>query len=173
MSDEEKKRPEPEININLGLGGIFKGLGDMMSLLSQMAEQAEGETTRSGEFRVKGAGDKVSGVYGFTVRSGIGGVPRVERFGNIRTTEKGPEVAETREPLVDLFDEAHEMVVVAELPGVNEADITVEIHDDILNLETSGERRYAREVLLPAKAAAASMQKTYRNGILEIRVQKA
>jgi len=170
---ETKKEEEVKVSFDLGFGGLFKGLGDFIDLLGDMIETGEEEVTRSGEFRVKGLGDKAQGVYGFSVRSGIGGIPQVERFGNIRTTEEGPVVAEVREPLVDLFDEEQEIVVVAELPGVGEEEVHIEIQDDILSLETTGERKYAKEILLPEPVDAATLQKAYKNGILELRLKKA
>jgi len=97
----------------------------------------------------------------------------VDHFGNIRTTDEGPIVAEVREPLVDTFDEEEEIVIVAELPGVDEDEIRVEIQDDILSLETTGDRKYAKEILLPKAVDATTLQKTYKNGILELRLRKA
>jgi len=106
------------------------------------------------------------------VRTGVGGVPHVEHFGNIRSTESGPEVAEVREPLVDVFDEKDEIVIAAELPGVSEEEIQVEVQEDVLSLQTNGARKYAKEVLLPAAVEADSLKKTYTNGILELRLKK-
>ncbi|MBM4465418.1 MAG: Hsp20/alpha crystallin family protein [Chloroflexi bacterium] len=173
---EKKKREtkeEAKVTFDLGFGGLFKGLGDFIDLLGDMIETGEEEVTRTGEFRVKGLGDKGRGVYGFSVRTGVGGVPRVERFGNIRATEEGPVVAEVREPLVDVFDEEQEIVIAAELPGVAEEEVHIEIQDDILSLETTGERKYAKEILLPEPVDAATLQKAYKNGILELRLKKA
>lgn len=173
MSDNNKR--DPRIEINLGLGGLFKNLGDLVSSIADAVEQAGregGETTQAGEFKA-GADGKLNGVYGFTIRTGIGGAPTVERFGNIKPTEQGPEVVEVREPLVDLFDEGEELQIIAEVPGVEEREVRVELHGDILQIETSGERRYAKEVLLPAAGDPASLRSSYRNGILEIRITKA
>jgi len=170
---EKKRDTKREVTFDLGFGGLFKGLGNFLDLLSEMVETGEEEVSRTGEFKVKGLGDKTRGVYGFTVRTGIGGIPQVEHFGNIRTTDKGPMVAEVREPLVDLFDEGQEIVVVGELPGVDEEEIHIEVQDDILSLETTGERKYAKEILLPEAVDAATLRKTYRNGILELRLRKA
>jgi len=173
-SSRERRRPgREEAGIDLGLGGVFKGFGDFINLLSEMVETGESEVTRTGEFKVKGLGDKARGVYGFTVRSGIGGTPRVERFGNIRATEEGPVVDEVREPMVDVFDEGETVLVVAEVPGVAEEEITVEVRDDVLSLETKGQRKYAKEVLLPCPVATASIKKAYKNGVLELRLAKA
>lgn len=173
MADETKNQPKPEVNLKLGLGGLFKGFGDLIDMVGDLIEKGEQEAARSGEFKVEGLGDKVRGVYGFSVRTDIGGAPRVERFGNIRKTTTGPVVAETREPLVDTFDEGDEILVTAEMPGVDETEIRVEVVDDILRIETTGSRRYAREVLLPAPVDPSALQQTYRNGILELRLHRS
>jgi HSP20 family protein len=172
MTEKKKGETKGEAMFDLGLGGLFKGLGGFLDLLSEAVETGESEVTRSGEFRVKGLGDQARGVYGLTIRTGVGGMPKVEHFGNIRTTEEGPVVAEVREPLVDTFDEGQEIVIVAELPGVAEEDIHIEVQDDILSLETIGERKYAKEILLAEAVDAATLQKTYKNGILELRLKK-
>jgi len=167
------ERPEGEgVTIDLGFGSIFKGIGSFIDLLSGMLEEGKSEVSRSGEIKFKGA-DRLRGVYGFTVRSGIGGIPQVERFGNIRETVEGPVVSETREPLVDVLDEDKAVLIVAELPGVTEKDIQVEVKDDVLSVSTSGEREYAKEVLLPAIVDPTTMRKSYKNGVLEIRLEKA
>lgn len=175
MTEKKKRETKEEVKVSfdLGFGGLFKGLGDFIDLLGDMIETGEEEVTRSGEFRVKGLGDKAKGVYGFSVRTGIGGIPQVERFGNIRSTEKGPVVAEVREPLVDVFDEEQEIVIVAELPGVGEEEVHIEIQDDILSLETTGQRKYAKEILLPEPVDVETLQKAYKNGILELRLAKS
>lgn len=173
MTREKKRRGREELPLDLGFGGIFKGLGNFIDLLSGMVEAGESEVTRTGEFRIKGLGERARGVYGLTVRTGIGGIPRVEPFGNIRATEEGPVVAEVREPLVDVFDEDEAILVVAELPGVAEEEIRIGVEGDILSLETTGEPKYAKEVLLPAAVEADPFHKAYKNGILELRLKKA
>lgn len=188
MSEERKSgEGRGDVKLDLGFGGLFKGLGDFLDVLSEKIEAIDkldtqtsgteapprGGATRTGQFRVKSLGDRAQGVYGFSIRTGVEGIPRVERFGNIRQTEEGPVVADVREPLVDVFEELDEVVLVAEMPGANEEDITVELHGDVLVLETSGERRYAREIMVPAPVDPASLQKKYRNGILELRLTKS
>jgi len=163
MAEPKKtKKAEEDISIDLGMGGLFKGLGNFLDLLSDLVEKADDVegTTQTGEFKVKGLGEKGRGVYGFSVRTASGGgTPRVDHFGNIRSTPTGPEVTEVREPLVDVFDEAQEIVMVAELPGVSEDEVKVEIQEDVLSVETTGQRKYAKEILLPATPDPATLQK--------------
>ena len=172
MTEKKRTRQEEGIRVNFGLGGLFKGIGNFIDLLSEMVEEGEEEVSRTGEFKVKGL-DQARGVYGFSVRMGLGGTPTVEHFGNIRATDEGPVVAEEREPLVDVFDEGELILVVAELPGVDKDDIQIEVQDDILSLSATGERKYAKELLLPSLVDADTMETTYHNGILEVRLRKA
>jgi len=153
-----------------GLAGLLRGLGDFLNLAERLAEQGEREVSQEREFSSPGG---VRGVYGFSVRMGTGGAPTVERFGNVRATNEGPVVSDTREPLVDVFDENDEIVVVAEVPGVQEKDIHVEIEGDVLALSATGpKRKYEKEVLLPAAVDPAARRQSYQNGYLELRFNK-
>ncbi|MCG2686305.1 Hsp20/alpha crystallin family protein [Candidatus Parcubacteria bacterium] len=171
---EKKEEEGVEIDFGIGklsFGGIFKGIGDLIDLAAKMEQEGKGEIKREG--RVRGLGDRARGVYGFTMRTGLGGKPRVEPFGNVRRTPKGPVIDETREPIVDVFDEKDYVLVVAELPGVDEAKIETKISGQSLIIKaTNAERKYEKEVLLPAKVAAQTLKKSYKNGILEIRIKK-
>jgi len=165
---EEKKRGE---EVEFGFGSLFKGIGNLFDLVSRMTEEGKEEYTRTGE--IKGLGDKARGVYGFSVKLGLGGKPIIEQFGNIKATERGAVVAEVREPIVDVFDEGESLVVIAELPGVEEDDIHLEVKDDILDLSAEAEhRKYSKEILLPSPVDADSLESSYKNGILEIKLRK-
>lgn len=170
MAKEEEKKAKVEFDF--GLGGLFKGIGSLVDLVSKMTEEGKEEYTRTGE--IKGLGDKAKGIYGFSVKMGIGGQPTVEHFGNIKKTERGSvEVAEVREPIVDVFDEGDYLMVISELPGVEESDIHLEIKGDILSLKAEGkDRKYSKEVLLPSEVKAESMETQYKSGILEIKLTK-
>ena len=164
---EKKKKGEEEFGF--GLGGLFKGVGDLISQVSKLAEQA-GEIKKTGE--IKGLGDKVKGIYGFNIRTLAGGEPKIETFGNIKKTPKGPVVEEVREPIVDVFDEKDHISVLAEMPGVTSEDIKVDVQGDILKLSAAtGDRKYSKEVLLPSKVKGEP-ETVYKNGILEIKLKK-
>jgi HSP20 family protein len=169
MSEKEKS-DEVEIGFGAGrisFGGLFKGLGNLIDLAAKLGEEG---VERSGEIRGLPRGAK--GVYGFSIRT-LAGKPVIESFGNIRETAGGPVVEEVREPMVDVFDEQDHILVIAELPGVSENEIKIEVAGDILNLTASDkDRKYAREILLPGKVKPDSMKTSYRNGILEITLEK-
>ena len=166
-------RPKPIPTSISASAPCSRGSAISSACSASWSRPASNAVKRTGEFKVKGLGDKAHGIYGVSVRVGIGGEPHVERFGNIRTTHEGPEVVDVREPLIDVFDEDNEIVVAAELPGVKEDAIEVDVRGDVLALSSSGERRYAKEVLLPSAVDAASMKRSFKNGLLELRLKKA
>lgn len=160
-----------EASVEIGPGGVVKGVGSLLDLVSKMTEEGKDEYTRSGE--VEGLGGKLKGVYGISVRMGLGGRPVIQRFGNIQETDSGAVVVETREPLVDVIEEEDGLVVIAELPGIGEKDIHLKVEGDLLTISAStGDRQYQKEVLLPLAVDPVSMKSSYRNGVLEIRLAK-
>ena len=108
-----------------------------------------------------------------SVKTIAGGKRVVEPFGNIKKTPQGPKVEEEREPITDIFDETDEVRVYAEMPGVNEADIKLDLKGDILDIRAgTGDRKYHKEILLPAKVVAEVPLPSYKNGVLEVRLKK-
>jgi HSP20 family protein len=176
MEKEQRKaknKPEENVEIDFGMGkigfgGIFKGLGNLIELASKMNEEG---ISKSGE--IKGLPKDMKGVYGFKISTMGGGKPIIETFGNVKETAGGPVVEEVREPIVDVFDEKDHIMVIVELPGVSKEKIKIEVTGDILNLSTSDKtRQYAKEILLPHKVNAETMKTSYKNGILEITLEK-
>lgn len=97
----------------------------------------------------------------------------VRPFGNIHKTNQGVAVEETREAVVDQFEEDDQIRVIAELPGVSESEIKYEIKGDVLRIWTEGERQYDTEVLLPSAVEPENVESSYNNGIFEMRLKKA
>ncbi len=179
VSEMDGKRAEAEknggVSFDFGLGGLFKGLGSLIDAANKLAEKGE-ELSKSGEIdfsgldKIKGLKD-LKGVYGVRVRTLADGSPLVQPFGNIRRTPKGPVVEEVREPIVDVFEEAGGIQVVAEMPGIDKKDIAVDIRGDILNIKAEGgNRNYQKELLLSREVKAEDMTWTYKNGILEVKI---
>jgi HSP20 family protein len=168
---KDKKGPGRRTSMRpeAGAGGILQGLTDLIQSLGELAEKGT-ELSKTSQF---GERKGLSGVYGFSVKFGAGGQGlKVEPFGNIakdKVTGKSV-VQETREPMVDVFEEADHTLVVAEMPGVNSADVHVEVQDDVLTLSAEcADRKYRKEVLLPRAYAREKMQISCSNGILTIK----
>jgi len=156
----------------LGLGGIFKGIEKLVDLASELKEKG-GEVNKSGEIDLGRLKEGMKGIFGFSIKTAVGGKPVVESFGNIKKTPKGPKVEEEREPITDIFDEKDDVVVMAEMPGLHEEGISLDLKGDILTIKgVNKQRSYYKEVLLPSKVNPDSLTSIYKNGILEVRIKK-
>jgi HSP20 family protein len=172
-----KKRSDNDSggSLDAGLGGILKGLGSLVEKLGDLAETGE-EFSRTGELKGKD-GKEVKGIYGFTVKVGLGddNKPRVEPFGNIRKDRESGRtvVQEIREPAIDIFEEDDHILVVAEMPGVALGDVKITVEDDLLTISAErGDKKYRKEVLLPASTTREKTEVTSNNGVIEIKCSK-
>ncbi len=154
-------------------GGIMAGLTGLLNKLNELAETGTELRHISGVSRT---GGKVKGIYGFTVKVGLGDqTPRVEPFGNIRADKKTGQavVEEIREPVVDVFEEKDHVLIVAEMPGISVSNVKLALKDDVLTITASkGDKKYRKEVLLPGTFSREKMEMSCNNGVLEIRCPK-
>jgi HSP20 family protein len=173
MGKKKEKKEEEDLDIGkLSLGGLFKGIEKLVDLAADLKD-AGGEIKKEGEIDLSHLKEGMKGVFGFSIKTAVGGKPIVEPFGNIKKTPKGPTVGEEREPMTDVFDEKEEVRVYAEMPGVNEEDIKVVLRGDILDISAqSGDRKYHKEILLPVQVKKEALSYTYKNGVLEVRIKK-
>ncbi|MDD3978386.1 MAG: Hsp20/alpha crystallin family protein [Methanomicrobium sp.] len=175
--DKKKKKGDEDFDIDfgvakLGLGGIFKGIEKLVDLASKL-EKAGGGIKKEGEIDLSNLKEGMKGVFGVSIKTATGGRPVVEHFGNINKTSRGATVREEREPIIDVFDEKNEIRIYAEMPGVNESDIKIDLKGDILDISAGrGDRKYHKEVLLPSKVNTGTLTSSYKNGILEIKIKK-
>jgi HSP20 family protein len=156
-----------------GVEGLFKGLAELVEKLGDLAEKG-GELSRSGEIPLGGHDKDRKGVFGFSVKVGLGGEGvKVEPFGNVtRDKATGKAVVdEIREPLVDVFEEEDHVLVIAEMPGIEAGDVKFELKDDILSLWAQrGDKKYRKEILLPSgRFHQGKVTVACKHGIVEIK----
>jgi HSP20 family protein len=121
-------------------------------------------------------------VYGYSMSVGPDGKPVIQEFGNVKPSKKpgafgfeqpALEPKDSREPLVDVVNEAEQVRVVAELPGVEKSDIKTTITDNALTISVdSPSRRYYKEIELPSTVDPDSSKASYNNGVLQIALRK-
>jgi HSP20 family protein len=112
-------------------------------------------------------------VYGFSMSLGPDGKPVIRKFGNVRKSRHGPEIRQEREPLVDVLEEDEDVVIVAELPGVERDDIDLHTaYDELVISVDTPERRFHKELRLPARVDPNSARTSYKNGVLQVRLKK-
>jgi len=96
---------------------------------------------------------------------------------------------ELEAPAVDLFEDKNEIVIKAELPGMEKENVEVKLTDHMLTIKGEkkkeeeikeenyyrSERSYGsfiRTLELPADVHADKVKASFKNGILEVRLPK-
>ena len=150
--------------------GDFSGIEKMMNDLMRNMFSGQGRAEPGKPF-----------VYGFSMKTGPDGKPHISEFGNVKPGQIdvdggrsiGPVVQDAREPLVDVMDSEKEIIVIAELPGVEKRDIDLEIDGDRLMIKVDTEtKKYYKEVALPDKVKDDATDASYNNGVLEIHLKR-
>jgi len=175
--DRQGNSRPPEKSLEFGLGGLLGKLGGFIEKLGELAESGE-ELSRSGELKGLDPHGKLRGVYGLSIKTGLGEHGqqelKVEPFGNIHRQPTGePVEKDIREPLLDIFEEDDHVLVLVEIPGVSKNDVKLELCGDRLTLTAQcGEKGYWKEVILPEKFSPEKMHWECTNGILSIRLER-
>lgn len=111
-------------------------------------------------------------VYGFTMKIGPDGKPRIEEFGNVPKMGYS-ELEGYREPLVDISDDEKNVYVTAELPGVEKDQINLQVDETTVTIRTDvPERRYYKVIELPERVKPETAKASYHNGILDVTIEK-
>jgi len=121
-------------------------------------------------------------VYGYSMTIGPDGKPKIREFGNVKpssdfescgVTQPCLDVKEEREPLVDIISVDGEIKVIVESPGVEKEDIKLRGTEDKLTISVEApERKYFKEIEMPAKIEPKKAKTSYKNGVLEVTVPK-
>jgi len=113
-------------------------------------------------------------VYGFSMRVGPDGVPRLQPFGS--AAKDVPTVgleSGSREPLSDVIEGDQDVSITVELPGVEKQDVNLHVAEETVSVRVEkGRNRYHKEIALPAPVVASSAKATFKNGILDLVLRK-
>jgi HSP20 family molecular chaperone IbpA len=150
MSDRSERTPDDGWR-DIHLDDILKGVSTFIALVSDVVETVTVNQSRRDPSR-----PLAQATPSAPTRLGAGAL-----------------AAGVRDPIVELFDEGAQIVVVIEWPYVDEAPIEIDLQDDVLSVSIGGEPAYTTEILLPGMVNAATLERSYRNGMTEVRLQRA
>lgn len=164
--------------INIQLGGMLGKLGGLVEKLADLAATGK-EFSRTGAIEGLDPNGKLRGVYGVSVKFGLGehgeNELKVEPFGNIRREANGDAVVDdVREPLVELYEEEDHLLILAEIPGVSKKQVQIDVADGQMTISARRrETRYRKQITLPEGFDPQHMQWDCKNGILQVRIERA
>lgn len=143
-----------------GLGGIIKALEQSSPEFRQRISDTDAEIRH--RIDVGWSSKPVVDYHVSTRPIKQGPKPTAPRMPSVRMPEKGP----VREPIVDVLEGKDGLTVIAELPGVSEEELKVNLEGDILSI-TAGQ--FSKKVSLP-RPAKAVIEQSYKNGILQLKL---
>ncbi len=152
---------------------MFREIEEMMDrMMQQMRDGSLFDPSMMEKFKNDPQGTNPF-VFGFSMKQGPDGKPMLQRFGNTPDDE-GSKMTQHLEPLVDVIEEDDEVIVVAELPGVDKDSIKIRVKGRTLTIEVDdAERPYHKVLELPSKVKKENTKSAIRNGVLEVRLKKA
>jgi len=84
-----------------------------------------------------------------------------------------PSLTKERQPLVDIFEEEDHLTVLAELPGIDEKDIKIKAYENTLTITAdTPKKKYLEKIQLPTPIRKDKIKFTYKNNILQVRLEK-
>jgi HSP20 family protein len=115
---------------------------------------------------------------------------RLNRLLGDAPREDGGDFLGSWSPAVDIFDKGNEVVINAELPGINKEDIDVRVENNILTIRGKKEQKeevkeegyfrserlygsFSRSFSLPSTVEASRIAAQYRDGVLTLSIPKA
>ena len=151
----DKRRPRSPSPFDAAMTNFFKEFEKMWDAVLPKSPDAKGLPMNTR-------------MIGIEITYGPDGRPIIKHFGNV-----SPEV-ETMEPIVDVINSKGKFKIIAEMPGIEEKDITIEEKQRVLFIKgTSESRSYYKDLPLPADVNIESRTLKYNNGMLEISFEKS
>jgi HSP20 family molecular chaperone IbpA len=160
-----------------GVGGIIPGLDGLLKGLEKSEAFRERLKAIDKEVEIRLSSQPLKrteeGVSSFPSDRSRRTVPKNIPCSKRQTTAQARrEVIASREPPVDVFDEGTHFRVLTELPGVEEKDIKVILNEAKLIISSdTPSHKYYKEIILPY-APKGRMDRSYRNGVLELTLEK-
>ena len=111
-------------------------------------------------------------VKGFSIKTDSNGKTKIREFNSSQPWQKD-EINDDPKPLIDLIDDSETLVVLVALPGVKKDAIKLRVTENCLTISVdTAEFEWCDELKLPTKVKPKSAWASYKNGVLEVRLEK-
>ena len=112
-------------------------------------------------------------VHGFNINISPDGKAEVNEFGNYpKTPRRRKQPIEKKEPSFDIFESKKEIFLTIQIPGHKKEDIDLNIVNENLIIDIYSHEKYYKKIKLPSMVKPKTTKATYKNGVLDITLQK-
>ncbi len=153
-------------------GMVSRGIENILRLLNEALRT--GEAKQAGEIKDLGGIKGTRIVYNLSVKTLADDQPDQVKLPTRPSMDIGSLIKEgRREPLIDIIDEGEYVTLITEFRGVGDEGVDLKIVGNKLVISSGDPSRGCyREIPLPATVDPEKIEATYRNGILQVRVDK-
>jgi HSP20 family protein len=116
--------------------------------------------------------------YGYHYHVGPDGKPHIETYGNLPNMPRFEDQelhaleSDVREPYTDVIIDDDQVVITAEMPGIEKKDVKLSGTGKQFEIRAETEsRKYHKTLTLEREVDPKTAKATYNNGVLEIKVK--
>ncbi|MFZ3149075.1 MAG: Hsp20/alpha crystallin family protein [Methanothrix sp.] len=147
-----------------GLGGIIKSLEESSPEFRQRIADTDAEIKH--RIDVGWSSKPVVDYHVSTRPLGHGPGHGARKAAPRTESVKMPETAPYRQPIVDVMEGTDGITIIAELPGVSEEDLLMNLDGETLEI-TAGQ--FSKKIAMP-RSAKSIIEKSFKNGILHLKL---
>ena len=151
-------------------------LNDIYDELEKLGDLIDETMHRAFENSSKDGSSDKNNFRGFSIRVGPDGKPKIREINRSQSLSEDADFDEEDdfEPLIDFLEDEKVLVVLAQLPGISKDDIDLRVTDTCLTLTVDSEDfEWYDELKLPTKVNPKSARASYKNGVLEVKIEKS
>jgi len=167
----EEEREEDSINIDSIVGQFIPGFGGIVKALEKSSPEFRkriADTDAQIKHRLESGWNPTPQVtHGISMRP-IMGRSGIKPKSMQKESEKEKVETELGEPIIDIFEEKDYISVIGEFPGIEEEAILTKVKDDTLEISAG---KYSKTIKLPY-AAKSIVERTWKNGILQLKIER-
>ena len=149
----------------------FNDIYDELEKLGEMIDETMQKSFENSEDML----DRRNRFRGFSIKIGRDGTPRIREFNDYDHHSSQDEADdEDQEPLIDFIEDGKMLIILVALPGVNKDEIELRVTESCLTVSVDSESlEWYDEFMLPTKVKPKSAYASYKNGVLEIKLEKS
>ena len=99
--------------------------------------------------------------------------PSIREIHSFQLPKEEADINDDEEPLMDIIEEDDIFIILAALPGINKNDIDLRVTEKCLTISIdANDYEWYDELDLPSKVKPKSAHASYKNGVLEVRLEK-
>ncbi len=163
-NDEDKDQRKDPFDINDKNKEFERMIHDIEKMMRESLRDIANSKMRPGN----------SYVHGFNINISPDGKAEVREFGNYpRRKPRRKKQPKEKEAPIDILENKKDISVTIQLPGVTKEDINLNVTDNNREIKVDIPRhKYHKKVALPGKVKPKTTKATYKNGVLDVTIEK-